>query len=219
MRSWKLYVQLVVAAATILWGSNYLGRLTYRPELLISWLSVALILIGVALGAWAAYSARRGAGVLGAVLLLFSIYWIWNIHYLYDPRRAPPGDVPINMYLGPGVLIALGVFFCVFFRYLYALPGQSTERLAPAAAPGRPTGSSGAAAPATHVHRTLLTPWYRLLLLGCSAGLALLVATFAGVSDSAHRTEIIISVLVLGCLATGLISEETLTKIVPWKGK
>lgn len=51
-------------------------------------------------------------------------------------------------------------------------------------------------------------PWFRLVLLGSSAFVAILMGH---ISDS---NLITLTMIFLGCLATGLISEKTLVKIL-----
>jgi hypothetical protein len=116
------------------------------------------------------------------------------------------------------VLIVVGVFFVAFSRYLYPV----TELSKPASGEKSALGDKIAATPEpaqlqAAPRAAIVTPWYRLFLLTCSAGVALLAGRLAGIADSGARAQVVIFVLVLGCLATGLISEQTLTKIVPWK--
>ena len=216
MSSLKLYFQLLVSAVLIVWGCEYLSRLAHRPELAISWIGPVMIVGGAAIGARAAYVGRKGASVLGFVLLLFAAVWAWNLHYYWDPARFSRGSgPPSSFFLAPAVLIFLGTLFVAFFRYLY--PGQAISK--------HSVGKPSAAGEIGPIEAHLLslkktgagTPWYRLFLLACSAGLALLAGHLTGIEDAEQRARVIILVLILGCVATGLISEGTLTKLIPWK--
>ncbi len=65
-----------------------------------------------------------------------------------------------------------------------------------------------AARPVVPVRTTRINPWFRLVLLAASDFLAALIGC---ISDSSVIT---LTMILLGCLATGLISEETLVKIL-----
>ncbi len=181
-----------------------------------------MIVGGTAISAREVYVARKGGAIVGVLLLAVAALWARNLHYYWVAtyNNAAPG-APFRLLVSPVVLIVLGVFFAAFFRYLYPLTEFSKPTSREASAPsdkilGEPVTPEPAqlqSAPRS----AIVTPWYRLFLLTCSVGVALLAGYLAGIADSVARAQVVIFVLVLGCLATGLISEQTLTKIIPWK--
>lgn len=213
MNSFKLYLQLIVAVVFVAWGSDLLPRAISRPQLASSWLGILMMLGGSVLAARACYLARRGALFVGIVFLAFAALWAWNLHYWFDTSRNPAGSAPIVLLIPPVVLILLGIIFAVFFRYVYPVEVAAAEY--PAQPPENAPRDSGITRRRKFRARSV-TPWYRLLFLACSTALALVCVRLAGVSESSDRTQIVILVVVLGSVATGLISEETLTKILPW---
>lgn len=268
----KLNLQILVGGGLVIWGAEFLPRIASRPGAAASWIGPALILAGTAIGARAAYAHRKGAPLMGVILLIGASLWAWNLQFYFDPDRVPGGGgPPPGLYLAPATLIALGVFFLVFFRYLYPEPPAREEPVHPGApyggapepgtgsAPESPArkGSGGEEAPAgpsgveedrgadeppaprtpaleaearapgpaaaddgptgSRAGREGAGPWYRLALLAAVAVLALVVARASGLEDPG-RSQVTILVLVLGSLATGLISEDTLVKLLPWRG-
>jgi hypothetical protein len=183
-----------------------------------------MIFGGAAVGARAAYVRRKGASVLGSVLLVFAAYSAWGLHYYWISTPEHRGSAPpFGAFLPSAILIVLGVFFTAFFRYLYpdasvSNPPSDEPSVLGAKINGAPATPIPAPLPSVSRHATV-TPWYRLFLLACAVGVALLAGRLAGIEDAVPRAQVVIFVLVLGCLATGLISEKTLTKIMPWKNE
>lgn len=208
MPSWQLYPLLTGSAGLIIWGCEYISQILRRPELAVSWLGVVLLVVGTLLGMWTCYVARRGAVFLGVLLLAGAGAWAWNARPYFDPERVPGGvGPPLSSYVAVTVLILLGVLFAAFFRYLYPRDRSTRARLPKA----EPRGGEPEIPPTA---RSRGTPWYRLGLLVAAAAVAIAVGRVSGIEDPG-RTQLTIIVLVLGCLATGLISEETLVKLVP----
>jgi hypothetical protein len=212
----QLYIPIIAAAILIIWGTEYLPGFVYHPQLSSS-IGPLMILSGAALGSLVAYTRRKGAALLGSMLLIFAAVWVWNLHYYFDPSRVPNGSgPPPNFYASPATLIILGIFFTVFFRYLYPT-GTLAGKVPTKPSPLDRAHIESPPEPAPTAITREKTPLYRLALLACSAGLAVFAGRLAGINEPAERAQIIISILVFGCLATGLISEETLVKIIPWK--
>jgi hypothetical protein len=203
------YLKLIVSIGLIVWGCEFLTGLVNRPDVLSNWLGPVMIVAGTVLGIYLCYIHRRGASFVGVVLLLFVGLYAWNLSYWYDPTRVPDGMGPPGaFFVAPAVLTLLGVFFLVFFRYLYSVDERPTEKATPAA-PSLP--------PENQQPTIRSAPWHRLLLLVCAVAVALIAGSLSGVEEAVPRTQIILTVLVLGCLAAGLITEKTLIKIIPWK--
>jgi hypothetical protein len=229
MKHLNLLVQVLVGDALIIWGCEYLPRLVSRPESAQNWIGALMIIAGFLLAARICYIQGRGGVLAGIPLLMFASIWVWNMHYYFDPARGPGKGPSLSFYPSPIVLILTGVFFSVFFRYLYrdreSQPEtQASKPLRPAieasAGPSQESATVGASGKRKSASvRQRPSPWYRLGFLAVSALLGVGVGVLPGVRESERRIEVILTVMILGCVATGLISEKTLVKILPWKSK
>jgi hypothetical protein len=221
MSPWKLYVQVILGAACVIVGCEWLPQFV-RPERALPWVGLLLIVFGLGLGLRTTYVARKGAVLLGSILLLGGALWAKNLPLYFDASRGSGTGPPLRFFVPPAVLILSGVGFSVVLRHLlsHQVASGATEqpvaRTPSAAAHAAPKGATPAKSRRSR-RGPMSLPLRRLLLVACSAVLAVLVGRFTGIDDAAHRSSIIIVVLVLGCLATGLISESTLTKLMPWK--
>lgn len=220
MRSFFFYAILTASVILIVWGAEYITILLHYPNRPAAWIGLIMMVSGTVLAGVTSYKASKGAVLVGSALLLFTGVYAWNLHYYFDPARNPLGRPPNDFYFAPGTLLILGIFFSAFFRYFYTR--RTTLRAhsrpahgltAPTPQRSRETGSKSSQQP-MHGY---LTPLLRLTLLACSVALALLAADLLGVKDGGTKAQVFLGVLVFGCLSTGLISEETLTKIIPWK--
>lgn len=220
-----MYATLALGVGAVVWGAEFLPGLLAWPGRPLGWLGLALIVAGVLAATATAYVARRGAMAVGVAFLVVTALYAWNMHYWYDPTRVGAFRPSWDFYLAPGLMLALGVFFAVFFRYLYPATATATAPGAKAQAmPGQPRATRGTAAPASRKSGAARTssmeirvPLVRLALLAVSVVLALGASRLIGVDDGASRVQVFLGVLVLGCVAAGVISEETLVKIIPWK--
>ncbi len=214
------YLQLIISVVFILWGLEKSGRVFIHPELISSWSWLFFVIVGGIIGARACYYEHKGEILLGIVLLFFAGVYLWNMQYYFGEPTITKSDILRSFGIPLTVLIFFGVVFSVFFRYFYPARNLSKKKnekenlgkdiLQPKSSKILSVESSDAK------KKDFKNPWVRLILLAFSAGLALLVGNLSGVEEPAGRTKIIISVLILGCVATGLISENTLTKISSW---
>jgi hypothetical protein len=209
------YLKLIVSLSLIVWGCEFLTGLVNQPDLLRNWLGPVMIISGTAIAGFTCYKNQKGAPFVGLVLLFFVGVYAWNLSYWYDPTRVSGGTgPPADFLVAPALLLLLGVFFSVFFRYLY--PKEK-----PVTAKESKESVSSTEPPTPKEPNTLefqSTSWYRLLLLLFAVGLAIGAGYLSGVEESVQRTQIILTVLVLGSVATGLITEKTLIKIISsWK--
>lgn len=212
-----IYLKLIISIVLIVWGCEFLTGLVNRPDILTNWLGPVMILSGTAYAGITCYQHRNGASFVGIILLFFVGVYAWNLSYWYDPSRVPEGAGPPAVFLvAPALLLLLGVFFSVFFRYLYPKEKQVTAKETEKTTSG--TGSPTSEEPQALDFQS--TSGYRLLLLMCAVALAIGAGYLSGVEESIQRTQIILTVLVLGSVATGLITEKTLIKIISlWKSK
>lgn len=219
LKSILFYLQLIASVVLILWGLDGIGRLIKHPELISSWWSVILVLAGIFVGFRVCYVHRKGAVLLGITLMVFAGIYLWNMQYYFGYEHITSNDIFKIFGIPLTILIGFGVFLSVFFRYLYPSKStdtevSSTEKTSKETIPVKPE--------ITITRKTISkkergkNPWIRLLFLAASAGLAVLIGHLSGIEDPVERTKIIMSVLILGCVATGLISEKTLTKISSW---
>lgn len=223
MQKFVFYLKLAAAVVLVFWGGSSLLGLVNNPEKVDFWIEPLMIVPGIALAAWTIYTARKGALLVGAAFLAITAMYAWNMQYFFDPERIPEGWTPEwDLYVEPSLFLILGIFFSVFFRYLYPkeapigpVPTSDVklEGQAPSVAQESIRSAEHGAKPST---ARLAPVIVRLTLLACSAGLALVPAKLLGVEGTAGA-QVFIVVFVVGCLATGLISEETLTKIIQWK--
>ena len=205
----RQYMLSALGFALIASGTQYLVRI-WQP---------GLILVGIALttgGAAAVWFASIGrpkiALAVGLALLGLAGVWAWNLHFWLDPTRVPPGvPFPVEQLIAPACLIIIGCYFAVFFRY-----ARSASIVSRGPAPSVPATSGAEIPPSgpSSVPVPRNTAWPRLVLLASSCALALIVAHLAGITSAAERAQIIIVVIVLGAVATGLISEDSLQKIL-----
>lgn len=209
------YLKLIVSLVLIVWGCEFLTALMNRPDLLRNWLGPVMIISGSAYAGYICYQQRKGAPFVGITLLFFVGVYAWNLSVWYDPSRVPEATgPPADFLVAPAVLLLLGIFFSVFFRYLYPKEKQVTAEETKKSVPG--TEHPSPKEPQALDLQS--TSWYRLLLLMVAVALAIGAGYLSGVEDSAQRTQIILTVLVLGSVATGLITEKTLIKIISsWK--
>lgn len=209
------YLKLIFSLVLIVWGCEFLTGLVNRPDLISNWLGPVMIITGSAYAGFTCYKHQKGAPFVGITLLFFVGVYAWNLSYWYDSSRISGGaGPPVAFLVAPVVLLLLGVFFSVFFRYLYPKEKQVTAKETKKSVPGTEP-------PSPEEPQALdiqSTSWYRLLLLMVAVALAIGAGYLSGVEDSAQRTQIILTVLVLGSVATGLITENTLIKIISsWK--
>lgn len=227
MKALKFMLKISFGVILIAWGDNELSRLFFKPELVSSWIGPAMIIVGIWVSAKACCAERRGGIFVGVPLLLLALYCVWNMHYWFDPRRTPGHGPPADLWVMAIVLILCGIFFSVFIHYFYppdvvsvksakgveaSLDAGLTELQEHPAASSLPHPRKYA-----HTDASPLSPWYRLGLLSACAVLAVIVGNVPGVKDSPDRIKVILTVLILGCVVTGLITEKTLAKIAPWK--
>ena len=207
-KSLIFYLQLIISAVLILWGLESSGKVFTHPELMSSWSKFLFVIIGIIIGARACYVKGKGAIILGLTLLVFAGIYLWNMQYYFGYENITKTDILRIFGIPLAVLIIFGVFFSVFFRYLY-----SNENLSKAKLDNEKITSTETL---KNEKTESKNPWVRLILLAASAGLALLVGFLSGIEEPVGRTKIIMSVLILGCVATGLISENILSKISSW---
>lgn len=224
MRPIALYPRLIASIVLVVWGAEFLPRLIRYPDHVVSWIGALMMLAGTILAIRTVYMASRGAIAVGITFLLFTALYAWNMHYYFDSQRGSGTGPSADAYVAPALLLSLGIFFSVFFRYLYskgaaAPPRPSTADTHENQAPLEIVRKTPDEPPHVQASTSTLTPLLRLALLACSAAVALVAARLLGVEDGATRAQVFLGVLVFGCLATGLISEETLIKIFPWQKK
>jgi len=217
MKKLNFVVQALVGVGLIVWGCEFLPGVITKPQILHNWAGVVLILAGILIAARICYVERSGGLLVGIPLLGFASLWAWNLHYYFDASRVKGGKgPPASFYASPTLLILLGVVFAVFFRYLYPTkPPMAVPGVVDTGTAAKPATKGLRAEPGSDQRR----PWHRLAMVAASALLGIIVSTLSRVQDSEARTKVMLTVMILGCVATGIISEKTLVKIFPWKSQ